>query len=64
MIASLKEFFTQFIEPDAQKDGAGGEHAWGRVGMLRKVIVEAAKTVSPRPVVAEPNPLAKQPAAG
>jgi uncharacterized tellurite resistance protein B-like protein len=27
MIASLKEFFTQFIEPDARKNDAGGEHA-------------------------------------
>jgi uncharacterized tellurite resistance protein B-like protein len=27
MIASLKDFFTRFIEPDAQKDDARGEHA-------------------------------------
>jgi uncharacterized tellurite resistance protein B-like protein len=27
MIASLKDFFTQFIEPDTHKDDAGGEHA-------------------------------------
>jgi uncharacterized tellurite resistance protein B-like protein len=27
MIASLKDFFTQFIEPDARKDDASGEHA-------------------------------------
>lgn len=26
MIASLKDFFTQFIEPDTHKDDAGGEH--------------------------------------
>lgn len=27
MIASLKDFFTQFIEPDTHKNDAGGEHA-------------------------------------
>jgi uncharacterized tellurite resistance protein B-like protein len=27
MIASLKDFFTQFVEPAAQPDTAGGEHA-------------------------------------
>ncbi len=27
MIASLKDFFSKFIEPDVQKDAAGKEHA-------------------------------------